>query len=115
LESPETGSEHFERQTVNGQNYASECLLTEKQRRSPSDSLLGIFNHETKPFPSQETRAASQELVAEACAKMYLKEGKRREDNVEAGDYLQQSDGNVLTRFFTLSFGNIVTQNPATI
>lgn len=46
---------------------------------------------------------------------MYLKEGKRREDNVEAGDYLQQSDGNVLTRFFTLSFGNIVTQNPATI
>jgi hypothetical protein len=53
--------------------------------------------------------------MAEACAKVYLKDGKRRGNNVEAEDCLEQSDGNVLTCFFTLSFGNIATQYPATI
>jgi hypothetical protein len=31
----------------------------------------------------------SQDLVADACAKVYLKEGERREDNVEGEGYLQ--------------------------
>jgi hypothetical protein len=42
------------------------------------------------PFPSQKTRETSQELVAEDCAKVYLKEGEGREGNVEAEEYLQQ-------------------------